>query len=166
MTIKKIKGMNENEEQAVIVSWCLQNGLVAVAVPNGFNLMPSFILKKYGISEKEIKTRNAIQINQLKREGLHTGFPDLMIFGEHSNNKILFMENKVKNNKPSEVQLLCHQWLRELGFTVEISTDSKDAIEKIKKYFGETTQNICIRYIKGRMEFFKRKKEDGKKRAK
>lgn len=170
MTIKKIKDMNENEEQAVIVSWCLQNGLVAVAVPNGFNLNSSVgLLRMYGLPASAIKTKNAIQIAKLKKEGLHVGFPDLMIFGETRCGRptILFMENKVKNNKPSDAQLLCHEWLRELGYTVEISTDSKDAISKIKNYFSdELKQNICENYIKKRLEFFKRKKEDGKKRAK
>ena len=166
MTIKKIKDMDENEEQAVICSWCWQNGLVPVAVPNGFNLNSSIgLLRMYGLSASAIKTKNAIQIAKLKKEGLHTGFPDLIIFGEHPKQNILFVENKVKNNKPSEIQLLCHKWLRELGYTVEISTDSRDAIAKIKKYFGDKKQNICIRYLKDRLEFFKRKKEDGKKKA-
>lgn len=170
MAIKKIKDMNENEEQAVIVSWCLQNGLVAVAVPNGFNLNSSIgLLRMYGLPASAIKTKNAIQIAQLKKEGLHVGFPDIMIFGETTCGRpsILFMENKVKNNKPSEMQLLCHEWLRNLGFTVEISTDSKDAISKIKEYFDDKlSQRICNDYISKRLEFFKRKKEDGKKRAK
>lgn len=161
MTIKKIKDMNENEEQAVIVSWCMQNGLVAVAVPNGFNLNSSVgLLRMYGLPVSAIKTKNAIQIAQLKKEGLHKGFPDIMIFGETTDKpNILFMENKVKNNKPSDVQLMCHKWLRELGYTVEISTDSKDAIQKIKSYFGDKSrQDICRKYIQKRLEFFKKKK--------
>ena len=38
MAVKRIKDMDENQEQALIVSWCLQNDLIPVAVPNGFNL--------------------------------------------------------------------------------------------------------------------------------
>jgi hypothetical protein len=43
------------------------------------------------------------------------------------------MENKVKGNKPSEIQIACHEWLRSIDFTVEVSKDSIDAIQKIKK---------------------------------
>lgn len=137
MTIKKIKNTNEDEAQAYICSWCLQNNLIPVAIPNGFNLSSAFSLfKKYGLSVKELQNLNAKQITLLKREGLLTGMPDLMIFGVASGKMpVLFMENKVKNNKPSEIQLATHDWLRSLGFTVEVSENSVDAIQKIKNYF-------------------------------
>ena len=94
---------------------------------------------------------NAKQIKLLKKEGLHTCFPDLIVFGRVANGKnILFMENKVKGNKPSETQLACHEWLRSLDFTVEVSKDSIDAIQKIKKYFGmsEQKENVLYAWIR------------------
>lgn len=152
MAIKKVKDMNENEEQVVICQWCKQNNLIAVAVPNGFNLNASAqIMRKYGLSSKELATQNAIQMRMLKREGLHVGFCDLMIFGEKDGRgQVLYMENKVKNNKPSPYQLACHEWLRELGFVVEVSKNSIDAIAKIKAFFGLSEQAINKKYIEKR----------------
>lgn len=154
--LKKIKNMNENSSQENIVSWCFQNGLVAVAVPNGVNLNNS-LFKKYGISQKEIATSNAIQIKKLKKEGLHTGFPDLIIFGENDGDRMIFMENKVKGNKPSEAQKLCHEWLREMGFIVEISENSIDGIKKIKEhFFKKDKQKICLKYLSKKYKTCKR----------
>lgn len=168
MTIKRVKNMTENEEQAAIVSWCRQNGLVAVAVPNGFNLNSAVgFMRANGIGVSAVRTQNAIQMKQLKREGLHTGFPDLIIFGQNHEGfpDILFMENKVKNNKPSDVQVLCHEWLEALGFCVVVSKNSIDAIKKIRKHFGD--DQIANRiYLEKRAELFKRKAEIDKEKSK
>ena len=61
------------------------------------------------------------------------------------------VENKVKNNKPSPIQLVCHTWLRELGYTVEISTSTKDAIEKIFKVTVEEVRTINVHPRKKRV---------------
>ena len=77
----------------------------------------------------------------------------MMIFGlKNGDGAIMFLENKVKNNKPSPIQLVCHTWLRELGYTVEISTSTKDAIEKIKKFNFDTMQIKNVEYIEKRKE--------------
>lgn len=152
VAIKKISVAKEDEAQAHICSWCLQNNLVPVAVPNGFNLGGvASLFKTHGLSLAVLNGINAKQIKLLKKEGLHTGFPDLIVFGipfkwhEHAP-CLMFMENKVKNNKPSEIQLACHEWLRSLGFTVEVSKDSVDAIRKIKEYFGSMAQGENVSY--------------------
>jgi hypothetical protein len=161
MTVKKIKNTNEDEAQAYICSWCWQNNLVPVAIPNGFNLGSAFSLfKKYGLPVKELQNLNAKQITLLKREGLLTGMPDLMIFGVASGKiPVLFMENKVKNNKPSEIQLATHDWLRSLGFTVEVSKNSVDAIQKIKNYFQPLLVQIINKIYIGLRKKILRKKE-------
>ena len=77
-------------------------------------------MRKYGVGTSELQAQNAKQIALLKKEGLHVGFPDLMIFGEKKGKgTILFMENKVKGNKTSPYQNACGDWLRSLGFTVK-----------------------------------------------
>ena len=159
--IKKIKDTKEDQAQAHIVSWCLQNGLVPVAISNGFNLGAAMMLfKKYGLPTKELQGLNAKQIILLKKEGLHTGFPDMLIVGASLDKQnILFMENKVKNNTPSEIQLACHIWLRAIGFTVEVSKNSIDAIQKIKKFFGELEQPENKLYLQIRKEILQKKKE-------
>ena len=107
MRIKHISQASEDTAQAHICSWCLQNGLIPVAVPNGFNLNVTIsIFKKYGLPTKELAALNSKQIKLLKKEGMHTGFPDLIIFGVRSDGlNLLFMENKVKNNTPSPMLL-------------------------------------------------------------
>lgn len=162
--IKKVSDMDENQEQAVICSWCLQNDLIPVAVPNGFNLSGvARIMRANGLGLESLKTHNAIQMKMLKKEGLHTGFPDLMIFGlKGGKGSVLYLENKVKNNKPSEIQEACHTWLRGLGFTVEISKDSIDAIKKIKNFFGSFEQNpqyINVSYIEARKQILSAKQK-------
>lgn len=159
--VKRVSDTSEDQAQAHICSWCLQNGLVPVAIPNGFNLGGAMSLfKKYGISTKELQGINAKQMQLLKKEGLHTGFPDLMIFGESKNGiHLIFMENKVKRNKPSEIQMLCHNWLRGLGFRVEVSYNSIDAISKIKDYFDiKSTQAFGSSYIQSRTKLLKKKR--------
>jgi hypothetical protein len=162
MAVKKIKETNEDKAQAYICSWCYQNNLVPAAITNGFNLGGTIsLLKKYGFPTSEMKAINAKQITLLKKEGLHTGMPDLMIFGLAGGKiPLLFMENKVKNNKPSEIQLACHAWLRSLGFTVEVSKNSIDAIQKIKNYFQPSlVQKINMLYIELRKKILAKKKE-------
>jgi len=161
MAIKTIKKANEDEAQAHICSWCLQNGLIPVAVVNGINLNAAMsIFKENGLSLARLKAMNAKQIALLKKEGLHSGFPDLLIVGNTSSReKILFMENKVKGNKPSDLQLACHDWLRSLGFTVEVSKNSIDAIAKIRAFFEGSEQKENRDYISVRKFILNRKKE-------
>ena len=139
MVARKIKDMDENQEQALIVSWCLQNDLIPVAVPNGFNLGGSIqLMRMYGLPTSQIKTQNAIQMRLLKKEGLHVGFPDMMI----------------------------HEWLRSLGYTVEVSTDAKDAIQKIRNYFDEVVRQIeNEEYIKERKKITEQDKENAKRKG-
>lgn len=159
--IKTIKDTKEDEAQAYICSWCLQNNLIPVAVPNGFNLGGVMnLFKTHGLSLAVLSGINAKQIKLLKKEGLHTGFPDLIVFGfSPDGQNLLFMENKVKNNKPSEIQLACHAWLRAIGFTVEVSKNSIDAIQKIKSFFGALEQPENIDYLQIRTEILNKKKE-------
>ena len=154
MSVKKITDMKEDESQKYIVSWCLQNNLIAVAVPNGMNLSSAVgIMRKYGLGTTELKTQNAKQIALLKKEGLHVGFSDIMIFGEkNGKGAILFMENKVKGNKTSPYQDACGEWLGKLGFDVRISTSSQNAISQIKEFFGSAKQDINKEYLVKRQE--------------
>lgn len=147
--IKKISNMDENTEQKYICSWCIQHGLVPVAVVNGFNLNGMIKWARMnGLSEKPIKTNNAIQLKQLKAEGLHTGMPDMIIY---SDDKMCYLENKVKGNTTSEAQKKCHEWLSKIGYTVLVSSSSVDAITQLKKFFDNPDKEknkICHDYMK------------------
>lgn len=154
MSVKKVSDMKEDESQKYIVSWCLQHDLIAVAVPNGMNLSSAVgIMRKYGVGTTELKAQNAKQIALLKKEGLHVGFPDIMIFGfKNGIGKVLFMENKVKGNKTSPYQDACGEWLSELGFDVMTSTSSQNAIWQIAEYFNYNDQEVNKSYLKKRQK--------------
>ena len=67
--IKKIKDTNEDAAQTYICSWCLQNNLIPVAVPNGFNLSGVIgLFKVNGLSIKALNEINAKQIKLLKKK--------------------------------------------------------------------------------------------------
>lgn len=156
--IKKISDLNEYESQKLITSWCLQNNIVPVSVPNGMNLNAfTPILKSLGVNEKDIKARNAITIKKEIASGLHTGFPDMILF---SDKKMLFVENKVKNNKPSDLQVACHSWLKNLGFNVLITKNASDAIQQIKNYFGEEKNMLCETYLKERKNIYENRRRN------
>lgn len=164
MSVKKVSDMKEDESQKYIVSWCLQHDLIAVAVPNGMNLSSAVgIMRKFGVGTTELKAQNAKQIALLKKEGLHVGFPDLMIFGEKKGKgAILFMENKVKGNKTSPYQDACGEWLTSLGFDVMTSTSSANAIWQIAEYFNHEDQFVNKKYLKKRQEVSAQLKEKKK----
>lgn len=147
--LKKIKETSEDDAQAHICSWCWQNNLVPVAVPNGVNLNGvAGMFKANGLSLKQLGAINAKQILLLKKEGLHVGFPDMIITGVSLDGRnILFMENKVKDGKCSEIQLACHAYLRALGHKVDVSENSIDAIKKIKAFFGTNIQIENAKYL-------------------
>lgn len=162
--IKKIKDTKEDESQKYICSWCWQNGLIPVGNQNGVNLGGVISLfKANGLSVQALKGINAKQIALLKKEGMHVGFPDMSVFGNSINGQnMLLLENKVKNNKPSEIQLACHAWLRAIGFTVEVSKNSIDAIQKIKNFFGTIEQPENIEYLQIRKEILNNKERGAK----
>lgn len=142
MKTRRINDLNENEMQTLYVSFCLQNNLIPVAIPNGFNLSGAYsILRKNGISTKELGALNAKQIRLLKKEGLHTGFPDLMVFGRCKKGdevQILFVENKIKGNTTSKEQKACHKWLSDCGFNVIVPHGLDEAIAFTTTFFELT----------------------------
>lgn len=158
--IKKISDLNEHESQKLITSWCLQNNIVPVAIPNGMNLNAfTPILKSLGISENNIKTKNAITIKSMIAEGMHVGICDMILF---SDKKMLFVENKVKNNKPSDLQVACHSWLKNLGYDVLITKNASDAIKQIKEYFGEEENLLCKNYLQERKKIYENRRRNTK----
>lgn len=80
-------------------------GFRSVAVPNGATL------------SGDAKSR-AIQMANLKRDGLTPGFPDLMVFGKGG--RIGFIEVKTETGRQSASQVECERWLREFGHSVAL----------------------------------------------
>jgi hypothetical protein len=65
--------------------------------------------------------RTPAEAGIMKAMGVVAGFPDLMILGEADwGAAAWFLELKVGDKEPSQVQLDCHINLRDLGFSVEV----------------------------------------------
>jgi hypothetical protein len=90
-------------------------GYRTVAVPNGATLR--------GDSRER-----AIQMANLKRDGLCVGFSDLLVYGSHG--RIGHVEVKTPEGKQSDNQRACEEWLTDLGhlYAVARSVDDVDAI--------------------------------------
>lgn len=80
-------------------------------------------------SEKLIEKKLREQIKKmgglaLKLESQHfTGLPDRMVLMPEG--RIFFVETKSTGDKPRKRQLLVHQQLRDLGFSVDVIDDMK-----------------------------------------
>jgi hypothetical protein len=92
-------------------------GYKTVAVPNGATL------------RGDAKDR-AIQMANLKRDGLTPGFPDLIVFGKEG--RIGFIEVKVEGNYQTASQKECERWLNERGQLVAVCRSLTDIDEMLE----------------------------------
>lgn len=77
-----------------------EHGYRSVAVPNGATLRGD-------------ATERAIQMANLKRDGLCVGFSDLLVYG--AGGRIGHIEIKIEGGRQSPAQIECQRWLTELG---------------------------------------------------
>ncbi len=91
-------------------------GFRTVAVPNGATL------------RGDAKER-AIQMANLKRDGLCVGFPDLIVFG--SQGRIGFVEVKCEGEKLRDTQIEVQGWLSELGHKHAVCRSIDDVDETL-----------------------------------
>lgn len=94
-------------------------GLRSVAVPNGATL------------RGDAKER-AIQMANLKRDGLTPGFPDLIVYGK--NGRIGHIEIKVEGNYQTASQKECERWLTEFGQNVAVCRSLADIDETLARW--------------------------------
>lgn len=94
-------------------------GFRTVAVPNGATL------------SGDAKSR-AIQMANLKRDGLTPGFPDLIVFGKGG--RIGFIEVKVEGGRQSASQVECERWLTEFGQNVTVCRSLQDIDDTLKAW--------------------------------
>jgi VRR-NUC domain len=75
---------------------------------------------------------------KLKKAGLHPGEPDLRLHwkcerkGNPSRSETLFLEVKIKPNKPTDAQAKCIADLTNIGFPVEVVYSLDEAIAAMK----------------------------------
>jgi len=112
--------LSEHQEQSIFVEWCRVGGIAVSSVPNGF-FVP--------VKTQSDRNRLNGQIKKLKREGMSSGFPDLMVFLE---NKLLLIEMKnAKGGTVSKEQKEWHKILDKLGFPVFIAAGADQAIKHV-----------------------------------
>ena len=91
-------------------------GYRTVAVPNGA------VLRGDG-------RERAIQMANLKRDGLCVGFPDLIVFADAG--RIGFIEVKCEGEKLRDTQIEVRDWLTDLGQRVAVCRSLADVDETL-----------------------------------
>lgn len=85
------------------------------------------ILKMFKVPDKTCCTI----INYLKKMGLTSGIPDILIL---HNGTVYFLELKSENGKPSDVQKIIHAALIRMGYKVATAYNFEDAYGKLKEW--------------------------------
>lgn len=109
----------ETRLQREIRKYLALKGFRTVAVPNGATL------------RGDAKDR-AIQMANLKRDGLTPGFPDLIVFGKGG--RIGFIEVKIEGAYQTASQIECERWLGEFGQVVSVCRSLPDVAETLGKW--------------------------------
>lgn len=109
----------ETRLQRQIRNYLSLKGYRTVAVPNGATL------------RGDAKDR-AIQMANLKRDGLTPGFPDLLVYGK--NGKIGHIEIKVEGNYQTASQIECERWLTEFDQKVAVCRSIEDIDEALANW--------------------------------
>lgn len=94
-------------------------GYRTVAVPNGATLRGD-------------ATDRAIQMANLKRDGLTPGFPDLLVYGK--NGRIGHIEVKVEGGRQTASQVECERWLNEFGHHIAVCRSTEDIDETLTRW--------------------------------
>ena len=83
-----------------------------------------------------------MQAMKLKAEGLKAGMPDVMMAKPNDTYSGLFIEFKIKPNKPSEIQTEKMLNLTENGYKCVLVYDIDDAMNVVKEYLTHQTSII------------------------
>ena len=112
----------EHDLQAMVVQWWAYNHrqlhapeCLLFAIPNG------------GL-------RNRVVAAKLKAEGVRPGVPDMMLAMPRGKYCGLFVEHKIKPNKPSEEQLAFIEHLFMQGYQVVVSYSYDETVKFIRGY--------------------------------
>lgn len=115
---------NEHEEQAHLFAWAaMAQGehpelRMLFAVPNGGHRHPAVAA-------------------QLKAEGVQAGVPDVFLAVARGRFHGLFVELKVKPNKPTALQLEWIERLRYYGYAAVVCYGAQEAINAVKAYLAQ-----------------------------
>jgi len=120
---KKNLSPSEHEEQVRVVKWCGINGIMAIAIPNGFHTNGKKDGRFYGM------------IASLKAEGVTPGFPDLIILAPGK--RVMFVEMKrVQGSTTSKEQKRLIEGLNFFGHYAVVCKGADEAIGMIEAFVG------------------------------
>lgn len=115
-----LKGLSEDNEQALLVHWLRSRGLRFYAIPNGGK-------------------RDLIEAVKFKRTGVSAGVPDLCIPIPAGRYHGLYIELKRESGgEVSEKQKDWLAFLRSMGYYAEVAHGFEAARSMVMDYFGQT----------------------------
>lgn len=117
----------ETALQRSIRAYLTHKGLRSVAVPNGATLSGD-------------RTKRAIQMRNLKLDGLCPGFPDLIVFGP---NRIGFIEVKLEGEYATDKQMEVEDWLTAWGQQYAVCRSIEDVEETLGKWGWNKAASPC-----------------------
>ena len=119
---RKRHNNEESRSQQALIAWwnvaCKNYGLPAwslFAIPNGGR-------------------RDVLTGVFMKKEGVRSGIPDLMLCVPRNGKAGLFVEMKTEKGVLSPEQRAVHPILKDLGYAVEVCRSTRDAVNVIEAY--------------------------------
>lgn len=109
----KLPRAPERGIQIAIKNHLMFYGIVCVAVPNAGK-------------------RSIVSARLMKAEGMHTGFPDLVVLGKQG--RAGFLEVKAADGRLSDAQIDCHAMLRRLGHHIEVVRSQDEAMAAVRAW--------------------------------
>lgn len=137
--------LSEHEEQAGIFQWAEAKSRECpelawlFAVPNG-----TFYGNEMTTIRGKPVPRRLLQAQRMRREGLKTGVPDMILPIPRKPYHALFIELKVKPNKPSEEQMAWLNFLNAQNYRAEWCYGQDRAKEIICEYLGIQNREFII----------------------
>lgn len=127
-----LPAVNEHEEQSKVVSWAES---MSYAIPE---LAALYAIPNQNILLSKVKSQahRYKVINYSKAEGLKKGVPDLHLPVSRGGYLSLYIEMKVKNNKPDKTQEEWADRLSDLGNLVIYCWSAQDAIQVLVDYLN------------------------------
>ena len=111
----------EAQEQCIVIQWCnLQS-----------NKYPEL---EYIFHCPNGGSRNKVEAINLKREGVKSGVPDLLLLTPKGKYTGLVIEMKWGKNKCTQNQIRWLEWLEKQGYKCKICYSADEAIKAIKDY--------------------------------
>jgi len=127
----------EHHEQAAYFDWTLKTNtldrwpelILAFAIPNGGGRPGQTRTDKKG---KVV--RFSLEAQKMKREGVKPGVPDIMVPVASGGFHGLYIEMKVKGNKPTPDQVWWHEQLAAQGYAVFVCYSYPEARAVTERY--------------------------------